>query len=58
MALGNFVTGINRTTTLSLTRHGPSVGVAHLGREAVSKGNGQGGRMVADRKGIGADDGA
>ena len=49
------MTGINNHTVTHKTR---SVGVAHLDREAVSKGNGQGGRMVADRKGIGADDGA
>ena len=31
---------------------------AHLGHDAESKGNGKGGRVIADRKGIGADDGA
>ena len=34
------------------------MGAAHLGYDAVSKGNGKGGCVVADRKGIGTDDGA
>ena len=34
------------------------MGAAHLGYDAVSKGNGKVGRMVADRKGIGTDDSA
>ena len=34
------------------------MGAAHLGYDAVSKGDGKGGRMVADRKGIGTDDSA
>ena len=29
------------------------MGAAHLGYDAVSKGNGKGGCVVADRKGIG-----
>ena len=34
------------------------MGAAHLGYDAVSQGNGKGGCVVADRKGIGTDDGA
>ena len=34
------------------------MGAAHLGYDAVSKGNGKVGCVVADRKGIGTDDGA